>query len=122
MQFPKRAIDRTTIEHANGHARDHVSWVIRLASNFLKDPKRKDRKRESKCMPCFYRESRIGGASITTQPCGICGKERVFPSTATDALCLECAIENGLCCECGGDMEMANRRKPRPFETKEDTP
>lgn len=51
---------------------------------------------------------------MTTQPCMCCYKPVMYGSTATDALCMDCAREHDLCKRCGGDIELRTRRKDWP--------
>lgn len=54
------------------------------------------------------------GAAITLEPCMRCGEMQTYGSTNTDALCLPCAKETGLCKHCGGDLALRERRKTWP--------
>lgn len=85
----------------------------RIVENYktvIEDSSRSERREAHECVICFY-GSRIGGAAMTESQCGICEKEMMFGSTATDNLCNECAIKNKLCKCCGSDLELKNRRK-----------
>ena len=37
--------------------------------------------------------------------CTNCGKKMIFPTTDTDAYCIECAKELGVCSHCGSEMD-----------------
>lgn len=78
--------------------------LSRLRQKLKDDPSRESRLADQTCLRCAY-HSRIGGAAITTQPCGLCGANQVFGSTATDLLCQPCAVANELCKHCAGDIE-----------------
>lgn len=84
-----------------------------LAKRIAEDTDKQKRLAEQNCKCCFY-GSRIGGATITTQPCMCCHKPVMYGSTATDALCMDCAREHYLCKRCGGDIGLRTRRKDWP--------
>jgi hypothetical protein len=94
-------------------AKNYVSDVISHANDVQADPRKKERLKQNECIACFYR-GRIGGAAMTSRPCGLCGQEEMYGSTATDALCLACAQKHELCKHCGGDLHMRVRRKEWP--------
>ena len=90
-----------------------VNSRIELAKRLAEDTDKAKRIAEQQCKCCFY-GGRIGGAAMTTQPCMCCHKPVMYGSTATDALCMDCAIENDLCKRCGGDIDLRARRKNWP--------
>ena len=90
-----------------------MNQVVDLAEKMTTDPDKKQRMICHECIPCYY-GSRVGGSVMTTQPCMSCGKEEMYPSTNTDALCLDCARSHELCKHCGGDIKMRIRRKQWP--------
>lgn len=96
-------------ERSRAFVRDQLERAKRLTEDTFK----KERLAEQNCKCCFY-GSRIGGAAMTTQPCMCCHKPVMYGSTATDALCMDCARENELCKRCGGDIELRTRRKDWP--------
>lgn len=71
------------------------------------DKSRKYRIEEGLCKYCYYimRGHTFAGQMITHTNCHECGKEMVFPTTMTDALCLECAKKLNLCKHCGATMD-----------------
>lgn len=71
------------------------------------DKSRKHRLEEGLCKYCYYimRGGTFAGQMITHTNCHECGKEMVFPTTMTDALCLECAKKLNLCKHCGATMD-----------------
>ena len=71
------------------------------------DKSRKYRLEEGLCKYCYYimRGGTFAGQMITHANCHECGKEMVFPTTMTDALCLECAKKLNLCKHCGATMD-----------------
>lgn len=113
MKQRKANIDKSHIEFKTNMAKGHADSVIEFANKILHDPDQQNRQLASMCPVCYYSESRIGGAAITTRECGICETEMTFGSTSTDELCCECAKRNKLCRQCGGDVDMKHRRKPR---------
>ncbi|TNC80273.1 MAG: hypothetical protein C9356_15210 [Oleiphilus sp.] len=117
MKQRKAKIDRVSIAHANGNARRYAKGYMESVDNFRGDAQKKERLEKHLCKSCFYFfKSRIGGAMMTSRACGLCDTEMNFCSTATDPLCLSCAKDNGLCKQCGGDIESKDRRNAYPFE------
>lgn len=73
---------------------------------YYSDQDKKERKKEGLCKFCYYYNyDRIGGCAITIKKCENCGTEMSFGSTATDMYCLDCAINNGFCKQCGQKMD-----------------
>ena len=72
-----------------------------------KDNSRKHRLEEGLCKYCYYimKGGTFAGQMITHANCRECRKEMVFPTTMTDALCLECAKKLNLCKHCGATMD-----------------
>jgi hypothetical protein len=102
--------------NATGMAKHHVEHILKLANAIQNDTCREERLKKHECIACFY-GSHIGGASITEQPCGLCGKTEYYCSTSTDDICMECAKEHHLCKHCGGDLDMKVRRRNWPKAT-----
>ncbi len=71
------------------------------------DSSKKYRLKEGLCKYCYYiiKGGTFAGQMITHSNCHKCGKEMVFPTTMTDALCLECAKKLNLCKHCGATMD-----------------
>lgn len=89
-----------------------LSDRIALAEVARDDMRRADRKQDCLCRWCFYYcQPRIGGCAMTIRPCGICGIEELYSSTATDVVCRACAIEHKICRQCGGDVELRHSRR-----------
>lgn len=106
-----RPFDKLEVDDIH-FATERVKQWLASAEEAVFDQKRFERRKKAKCVLCFYRKSgRIGGAAITNSPCRICAEVMTFSSTATDALCVKCATENDLCCECGCDLQLRRRRK-----------
>ena len=114
MTRPRRRIDIVSMNSATHMAERCVSDHIKSALRMQDDPDREKRIREGLCRWCYYCRGRIGGAAMTTQPCGLCGTPETYGSTATDELCLPCAKEHSLCKRCSGDREMRTLRRKWP--------
>ena len=110
MNQPAKKIDAFSINFATDNQRHRRERIIELAKLLTEDPGRKDRRKKGLCVDCYYESGRIGGAAITTRPCGCCGEEQCYGSTATDVLCLDCAKLLGLCKQCGATMELTRLR------------
>ena len=104
--------------NASYHAKSYVQHICDHAVDLQTDPRKAERLKAQECIACFYR-GRIGGATMTERPCGVCDKVQGYGSTATDALCLECAKQHDLCKHCGGDINMRVRRKWPEVSRKE---
>lgn len=119
MEQRKAKIDRVSIAHANGNARRYARSYMERVDNFRSDKLKAERLEKHLCKTCHYFfKARIGGSAMTSRQCGLCDEVMQFGSTATDPICLSCAKENGLCKQCGGDIDAKERRKPYPFMTK----
>jgi len=113
MLKPAVQITPETAAHATYRARHRTEEFLEKARRATADSERADRLKAQLCVCCFYiAYPRIGGAALTTQPCGACQKPQVYASTATDVLCVECARSHELCKRCGADIEL---RKDGPF-------
>lgn len=94
-------------DRSRRYAEEAVVQALRLAA----DADLNTREAQGLCKACYYlRAERIGGAAITTRPCGVCLQEMTFGSTATDKLCGPCAVRECLCKQCGGDLKLRARR------------
>jgi hypothetical protein len=113
MERKRRGMDAVSMQRATHVSRGRMESILKLAENFTRDPEREKRVEDCLCKSCFY-VSRVGGAAITQEPCMCCGEMQTYGSTNTDALCLSCARETGLCKHCGGDRELRTRRKTWP--------
>lgn len=117
MRMNRRKIDIVSMTSATNMAAHQVERHIESAREMEADPHREKRIAAGLCRWCFYARGRIGGAACTTQPCGLCGDEQHYGSTATDDLCLPCAKEHSLCKRCGGDRELRTLRRKWPTAT-----
>lgn len=112
MDYPAKKMDAYSVLFQGSMHADHLRSVIRKAKAAEFDEDRVERLKRSLCKVCHYLSSQIGGAAMSDQACGICGKRQVYGSTYTDALCMDCAKEHALCKHCGADRELRpNRRK-----------
>lgn len=119
MRRQRTRIDQVIIERNTNLAKSQILDVISRAERVSTDADKELRVAAQECKSCWYlSRPRIGGAAMTARECSICGTDQIFSSTNTDPLCKPCAQENSLCCHCGGDIDMKNRRKPRPFQEK----
>jgi hypothetical protein len=112
----REKITRSSIEWANTHNKSTVAYHKGRARTFAEDPNKEKRLAVAECIVC-HGGSRIGGAACTSRQCGLCSLTIHSGNTCVDVLCMDCAKANGLCKHCGGDIDMKDRRKPRPFET-----
>lgn len=117
MQQRKETVNRSTIASKNSRAKLQITEIIKRTEKLQTDPDKKQRIADKLCLCCYYvNNNRIGGASFTHRPCGLCEQDMTFSSTATDVICLKCACEQSLCKQCGADLELKNRVKQYPFE------
>ena len=111
MERPAVKIDSVSVTSSTDHAIGHGADYVERALGFLADRGRKERLKRSLCRRCYYIWiERIGGAAMTNQSCGICGEDVMYSSTATDKLCLRCAVKHELCKQCGADIHLRPRR------------
>lgn len=107
----KKEVNSDSVQRDTGFAIQYANETIESALRYLADPDRKQRMTEARCKRCFYMmRSRIGGACMTQRPCGICNKNVMYGSTATDILCEPCGVKHAICRQCGGDLLMRPRR------------
>lgn len=112
MEQSAKKIDNTTVQWATDMAIHYSKERIESSLRFMADKEKKERVAKGECAFCFYmRNERIGGAAMTSRPCGVCGKDQMYGSTNTDEICLDCSKEHQLCKYCGGDIHMRARRK-----------
>ncbi len=85
---------------------------IEQAKKLIEDPNKDDRVRRQKCVPCYYHRG-MAGQAFTPYHCEICLTEYSHHNTATPKLCTACAEHNGLCEDCGADIEGREHLKQR---------
>lgn len=86
MQQQKEQITRSTISYRNKRAKEQIQHILQLAERITSDVEKEKRESMHLCLCCYYaRSQRIGGAAITSKPCGVCEETMQFGSTATDA-------------------------------------
>lgn len=84
----------------------HEGFVKSL-SDFDKDSKSDKRIAKRECKFCFYvRNSRFGGAALTSWTCTGCNEDQLSNSTYTGKLCPNCSDKYSACVNCGGSMNM----------------
>lgn len=121
MRRPKRVIDAASVYNATAQAKHYIGKCRSTLRRIDEDPDREKRLKRQECGFCHYMAGKIGGAAVTTAPCGICDRQVSSGNTCIAALCLDCAKRLGLCKHCGGDIEMKHRRKPRDFSKPENS-
>lgn len=111
MEFQKDRIDASSVTWATDQAKYYAEESLKLAVKLTQDPDKIARLAKSECMVCYYAKSaRIGGASMTTKPCGLCDRIMDFCNTNTDKVCVHCARVHDLCKHCGADIKLRVRR------------
>lgn len=113
MQQRPMVMSKCGMVSATERAKQRIRSITVLAQEIAGDSRKRDRLVRHECRSCFY-GSGIAGAAITHRPCMCCGKNVMYGSTATDVLCMACAVQHTLCRHCGGDLELRTRRKDWP--------
>ena len=113
MQRKAAPFDKFTMKSASYRAKNRVDEFLERAAELAADTRKDERLKKQECKACFYFQ-RLGGASITEQPCACCHKSQLYGSTNTDVLCVDCAIEHDLCKHCGGDIASRPNRMKFP--------
>lgn len=117
MEVKRGMLSRGNVAHATGRGKRYVEDALEAAKNLASDTQKKERVEKGLCLSCFYLfKQRMGGAAITNRQCAGCETVMRFSSTATDLLCKPCANANALCCRCGADIGLKDRRKPYLFQ------
>lgn len=120
MRQNKANIDSVSVTRATDTALHYADRCIKNAIEYMRDDESKKRKALSLCKFCYYiNNEKIGGCSMTSRDCGICGMSQMYGSTNTDPLCLKCATDNQLCKECGADILLRPRRIYNKIEVEE---
>jgi hypothetical protein len=113
MEQRPAAMNKVNMIGATERAKARVKDWCDLAADATNDTRKAERLKRHECKACFY-AGRIGGAAMTYRKCMSCGSDELYGSTATDVLCMACAVKHCLCKHCGGDLEMRTRRKEWP--------
>lgn len=112
MKQIQSKIDHDSVQWATHLSQTHAEETLKKAMQYLQDLDKKKRLESAHCKHCYYiYNTRIGGAAMTSKACGVCARDMLFGSTATDPLCLDCGKTHELCIQCGGDLHMRVRRK-----------
>lgn len=111
-QFPM-SFTKSALVSATSRSKERVEDTLALAERIKSDLDMDERKKAQLCKACFYFTA-LGGSRITSRECAGCGKDQVYGSTNTDALCMDCARKHSLCKHCGGDLEMRVKRRNWP--------
>ena len=118
MEYKAMKVDKARVSSQTHWAKKGVRKHIEASERAKYDVERDKRLEENLCPFCFYiHTSRIGGAAITTKPCGVCGKDMTFSSTSTDDVCPECAKEHGICKRCASVVDF-DWREMEAFRSK----
>ena len=112
-------VDKDYVSSQTHFAKKEVRTSIENHEKLKFDTEREQRLKEQLCPQCYYlNKHRIGGAAMTTRPCGICEKDVLYSSTATDKVCPECAKEHEICKRCASvvdydwsELGVSNREK-----------
>lgn len=93
-----------------------LKGVIDTAQKLAADPHKAHRLARHECALCFYSGSAAGQA-FTRYTCRICKQEHQHPNTAVPEVCGACAEANGLCGQCGGQIDLSQELGPCPDAT-----
>ena len=112
MEQKAAVIDQVSVYSATDFANCLGQDYVEASLRWMRDPEQKERRKAGECKTCYYiHHSRMGGAAMTTRPCGICHMPVTYSSTNTDKLCMDCAQTHQLCKHCGADVLLRPRRK-----------
>ena len=110
MEYKRKQITLMHVQSTTAQRRRYREHIIKLAESFVRDKERNARLKSNECPSCYYSDTRIGGAAMTTCNCGACNKEMMFGSTCVDVLCPDCAKKLQLCKHCGADVDYRKRK------------
>lgn len=111
MNNLQRTVNNGSVLYDTDYMKHLGKEAVKNAARWQIDPDKKLRQKASECRTCYYlRRGRVGGAAMTSFPCGLCGEVQLAGSTNTDRLCLKCGLEHQLCVYCGADVELRSRR------------
>lgn len=111
--YPIAKIDACSIANRTYFATSTVEHYKARVKTFAEDDDARLGKHE--CIVC-HTSQKAGGALCCSRQCGLCDEIIHSGSTCIGVLCVRCARKNGLCAHCGGDIDLKQRRKPRPFQ------
>ncbi|MEB8476678.1 MULTISPECIES: hypothetical protein [Acidithiobacillus] len=116
MERTRRIMNKYNMVSWTSRSKTQMDSLLDVARKLQDDPEWAQRIAAGLCRLCHYHGNRFGlaGAAMTQEPCMCCGKDQIYGSTRTDALCLECAKDTGLCKHCGGDRELQTGRRNWP--------
>jgi len=98
--------DASTTERQSTRNSLRLDCIRNNLKRFDEDPDKEIRLETAECKFCFYIKSGVcAGDAMTTKPCDSCGKDVIYPSTYTGAICEECGKKHGACIQCGGKMD-----------------
>lgn len=103
----RERIDAYSVARATGYGSEYVAHCRRVVAHA-------EAPSGTRCAHCTY-SGRVGGATCSERPCGLCDATLHSNNTCVDVLCAACAERLGLCVQCGADRELKTRRKPRDF-------
>lgn len=110
MRAHRIKLDPSQIETKNAANLHRIQYYRNWLRLIDLDPNKQERRDSQKCVVCFYSQT-VSGASTTDRQCAFCNNVITSGNTNVNVLCSGCAGQTGLCRQCGGDMEMKNRRK-----------
>lgn len=105
MEQEFRKWDDCMIEYKTNYNQRRVEYMREKLIKYDNDKKHIERTDNQECKACNYIDDNLYFQAFTDTHCGICGKKMTFCNSDTDKVCLNCAIENGLCKHCGGRMD-----------------
>jgi len=104
IALPK--FDTSTIECTSTRNNMRLDCIRNDLKDYDEDPDKETRLETGECKFCAYiKRGACGGAAMTTKPCNACGKDVIYSSTITGAICEECGKKHGACIQCGGKMD-----------------
>ena len=113
MRQRPMAFTKAALVSATSQSKRRVQNLLDRANKIQNDTDKELRLEHQLCKACFYFTG-IGGAAMTNRECAGCGKDQLYGSTNTDALCMDCATKHSLCKHCGSDLEMREGRRNWP--------
>lgn len=110
MRMHREKMSMTSVAYANDRQNQSIAFWRRMLKKISEDVDRKKRLEKSICPVCFYRGSRVGGAACSQRQCSFCDEILHSGNTCVDMICSPCAKKAGLCCQCGADVNLKNKR------------